>query len=71
MLSFCAFPAKNANASEVVTLRAKGVNMQASTKVYGTMVVIIHKCLNLALDGGVLSALGSSNFASTVPTYIL
>ena len=41
MLSFYVFPAKSANPSKVVTLRAKVVNMQA-TKAYGTMVALIH-----------------------------
>lgn len=36
-----------------------------ATKAYGVMVVLIHSCLNLALYGGVLSALGY-----TVPTSI-
>jgi hypothetical protein len=69
MFSFYVFPAKNANPSKVVTLRAKGVSMQA-TRAYGTMVVLIHLRLNLALERGVLAALGRFNFGSRAPTSI-
>jgi len=41
MLSFYAFPAKNAKPSKVATLTAEVVNMHA-TKAYVTMVVLIH-----------------------------